>query len=329
MLMFSAGMSVPLSDESLREALGRGALTAALAAALAVIAGLLVSLIPGVGHPAVYAVLIGSGSAAIVLPVIQERGLKGDGVLALIAQVTVADIAATVAIPFVLRPGAAAHVALGTAVTAACVVVAFLVSRRLRETSRVKALRKEGKHRHWALDLRVALILLFTLSWVAQRTGASVLIAGFGAGLMAAAIGGPKRLTTEVLGVAGGFFVPLFFVVLGARIQLRGIVGHPEMILLTCLLVLLTVAVHVLAGVARRQRRASGLMASAQLGVPSAIVALGLSDHVITPTVAAAILTAAMVSIVICGIGGARMAGPLRGTNGATEGAVLAEQPGG
>lgn len=59
------------------------------------------------------------------------------------------------------------------------------------------------------LDLRIALIILFGLSWIAEQTGASLLIAGFGAGLMVAAIGGPKRLSHEVLGVAGGFFVPL------------------------------------------------------------------------------------------------------------------------
>ena len=309
MLMFNAGMRVPLSDDRLRSSLGRGSLTAAIVAVLAIPAGVLLSLIPGVGHPAVYVVLLASGSAAIVLPVIQERGLQGSGVLALITQVTVADIAATLAIPFVLRPGAAAHAALGTLATAACVLAAFLISRWLRRFDWVHRLRKEGKRRYWALDLRVALLTLFVLAWVAQRTGASVLIAGFGAGLMVAAIGGPKRLSTEVLGVAGGFFVPLFFVVLGAQIELRGVVQRPEMILLTCLLVASTVSIHLLAGLSTAQRPAAALMASAQLGVPSALVALGLADHVISSTVAGAILTAAIASVVICGIGGGRLSG--------------------
>ncbi len=104
MLMFSAGMRVPLSDGGLRASLGRGAAAAAIVAVLAVPAGILLSLLPGVGHPAVYVILLASGSAAIVLPVIQERGLKGEGVLVLITQVTVADVLATLAIPFVLAP---------------------------------------------------------------------------------------------------------------------------------------------------------------------------------------------------------------------------------
>jgi Sodium/hydrogen exchanger family len=87
-----------------------------------------------------------------------------------------------------------------------------------------------GKRRRWALDLRLALIVLCGLGWIAQRSGASLLIAGFGAGLMVAAVGGPKRLSTEVLGVAGGFFLPPFFVFLGAQIGLRGVIQHPAMI---------------------------------------------------------------------------------------------------
>jgi Kef-type K+ transport system membrane component KefB len=308
MLMFNAGMNVPLSDPGIRSSLARGSVAAALTAALAVLAGIIVALLPGVGHPAVYAVLIASGSAAIVVPVIQERGLRGNGIFTLITQVTVADIAATIAIPFVLRPSAAGHAALGTAATAACVIAAFLASRLLRRSPRVQALRKEGKHRNWAIDLRAALLALFVLAWVAESTGASVLIAGFGAGLMAAAMGGPKRLSTQVLGVAGGFFIPLFFVVLGASVELRGVVQHPAMIALTCLLVLSTVVVHEITSLVTGQRLASGLVASAQLGVPSAIVALGLSEHVISATQGAAIITAAMATIAICSLGAANIA---------------------
>ena len=244
MLMFSAGMSVPLSDRRLRESLSTGAIAAALVGALAIPAAVLITLIPGVDHPAIYAVLIASGSAAVVVPIIDERRLEGEGVLALIAQVTVADIAATVAIPFVLRPDRALHTVIGTVATAGCVFAVFIVSRLLRARPSVQALRKQGKRRHWAIDLRVALIALFALAWVAERTGTSILIAGFGAGLMVAAIGGPKRLSHEVLGIAGGFFIPLFFVTLGARLQLRGVVEHPAILLLTILLVAFTVVVH-------------------------------------------------------------------------------------
>jgi Kef-type K+ transport system membrane component KefB len=303
MLMFSAGLNVPLHEPRIRAVIGRGALGAGVVAVFAVGAGLLVSLIGGAGHPAVYAALIASGSAAAVLPIVQERGLTGPAILTVIAQVTVADVAGTVAIPFVLSPGRAAKVAGGTVLVAACVIAFYLAGVSLRRLAFVHELRRESKRRRWAIDLRIALTVLFVLAWVAERTGASLLIAGFGAGLMIAATGGPKRLSTEVLGVAGGFFIPLFFVVLGASINLRGLVQDPTMIGLAVAIAALTVGVHLLGAMITRQPPATGLLASAQLGVPAAIVALGLSAHVISSTEAAAIIAASVISLGVCAAG--------------------------
>jgi Kef-type K+ transport system membrane component KefB len=307
MLMFNAGMNVPLHDERVRPSLGRGAAAAGVVAVLAVAAGVVVSRIGTTGHPAIYAVLIASGSAAVVLPVIQERRLSGGVALTVIAQVTVADVAATIAIPFVLAPARAGHVAGGTALIGLCVLAILAFARALRGSTMVRALRRQSKRRRWVLDLRVALTVLFGLSWIAERTGASLLIAGFGAGLMVAAIGGPKRLSHEVLGVAGGFFVPLFFVVLGAKVDLRGLAEDPAMIGLALALVGLTAAVHLLATRVTGQPPAAGLLASAQLGVPAAIVALGLPEHVITSTQGAAIITASMISLAVCSVGAAAL----------------------
>lgn len=313
MLMFAVGMSVPLREEGLRASLGNGAKTALLVAAIAVGAGLLVSKIGGAAHPAIYAVLIASGSAAVVLPILQERGLTGPDALAVMAQVTVADIGAMVAVPLVLAPGRAGRIVLGSAIVAVSVIALLLAARTLRHRPEVRELRALGKRRGWAVDLRMALIVLFGLAWLTQRSGASLLIAGFGAGLMVAAIGGPKRLSTEVLGIAGGFFIPLFFVVLGARLDMRGLFSDPALIGLAGALVAMNAIVHLIAAQVMRQPPAAGMVASAQLGVPAALVALGLPTHALTPPQAAAIVVAALLSIVVCSVGAAGLARERRG----------------
>jgi Kef-type K+ transport system membrane component KefB len=303
MLMFAVGMSVPLRQQGLRESLGKGATTAALVALLAIGGGLLASKIGGAGHPAVYAVLIASGSAAVVLPILQERGLHGPDTLAVMAQVTVADVGAMIAVPLVLAPGRTGRILAGSAIVAGSVLALSAAARRVRTRTEVGELRRLGKKRGWAVDLRLALIVLFGLAWLTERSGASLLIAGFGAGLMVATIGGPKRLSNEVLGIAGGFFIPLFFVVLGARLDLSGLLSDPALIGLAGALVGINVLVHLIAARIVRQPRASGLVASAQLGVPSALVALGLPAHVLTATQAAAIIVAALASIGVCSVG--------------------------
>ncbi|HEU0317323.1 MAG TPA: cation:proton antiporter [Solirubrobacteraceae bacterium] len=303
-LMFTVGMHVPLRDARLRPALGRGLAAVLAALPLALAAGFAAHLAGG-GPTLVYAVVIVSSSAAVALPIIDEDGLGGPAVLTAMAWITIADIIATILIPLAITPSRAAHAALGALIVAALVGVVFLVGHRLRRVPVVKRIRKEGKRRQWAIDLRLALIVLVTLSYVAQEVGASILVAGFGTGLVVAAIGGPKRLSHEVLGLGQGFLVPLFFVLLGAKLDLRALAGSRHAVILACVLAVLAILVHVLASVAIRAPRAVGLLASAQMGVPAAVIALGLPARAIDQGQASAIFCAALVSIGACTAGAA------------------------
>lgn len=221
-LMFTVGMQVPLRDRQLRPALASGTIAVAVTVALPLAAGLAAH-VAGGGPTLVYAVVIVSSSAAVALPIIDESGLSGPAVLTGIAWITIADILATVAIPLGITPSRAGHAALGALIVAALVGVVFVVADRLRHAALVKRIRKEGKRRHWAIDLRVAVIVLVSPAFVAQQVGSSLLVAGFGTGLVVAAIGGPKRLSQEVLGLGQGFLVPLFFVLLGSKLDLRAL----------------------------------------------------------------------------------------------------------
>ena len=242
MLMLTVGMHVPLRDAApAPRPSDAGALAAAVAAIAAPLGGLVVAELTGTGHIAVYAVLLASGSAAIVLPTLQERRLDGPEAMVVIAQVTVADVASILAVPLVLQPSRAADAAVGGLLVAGCALVVFLVARSLRPRPWVHRLRKRSKRRGWALDLRLSLAVLFGLAWIAQERGTSVLLGGFAMGLVVAAIGGPKRLSTQVRGIAEGFFVPLFFVVLGARLDVSALVDHPDLLLVTGSLIVLNV----------------------------------------------------------------------------------------
>ena len=75
------------------------------------------------------------------------------------------------------------------------------------------------------LDLRLSLLVLFGLSALAVTFSSSVLIAEFGAGEIVSRAGEPKRLARQLVGLAEGFFVPLFFVTLGARLDFRSLAG--------------------------------------------------------------------------------------------------------
>jgi Kef-type K+ transport system membrane component KefB len=305
-LMFTVGMQVPLHDRRLRSALGVGARAALVAVALSLAAGLICHL-AAAGPTLVYTVVIASSSAAIALPIIHEDGLHGPTVLAAMAWITLADIAATIAVPLALTPSRAAHAAGGALIVAACVAALLAVVFRLRHVPLVGHIRRESKKRGWAIDLRLAVIALVGLSYIALQVGASLLIAGFGVGLAVAALGGPKRLSQQVLGLGQGFFIPVFFVLLGSRLDLRALGHSRHAVVLAVLLAALTLAVHVATARVIRARPAIGLLASAQLGVPAAVIALGLPIHAIDQGQASAIFCSALISIGACAAGAARL----------------------
>jgi Kef-type K+ transport system membrane component KefB len=304
MLMFAAGLHVPLRQPGLASGVRRGGLAAVIAALLAPAAGIAVAWASDTDHAAIYALLLASGSAAILLPAFEEQGLLDDPrARTVMAQVAIADIAAIVLLPLVLEPSRALRAALGALLVTLCIIALYGVVHVIHRRRWVRHARHLSKQRGWALDLRLALLTLFVLVWIAQRAGTGVLVAGFGVGLMVAAIGGPKRLSRQVTGVAQGLMVPLFFVVLGARLDLRALFHDASLLALAAELLALNLVVHTVAAVLSRQSFGAGLAATAQLGVPAAVVTLGLQQEILTSGEAAAIVAAALGSLALMAVG--------------------------
>ena len=304
MLMFAAGMHVPIRDRALLGSIRRGSIAAAAAAALAIPGGILLSRFLGGSHAAVFALLLATGSAAVVLPILDEaRLLDRPDALTVLAQVTVADVVSIAALPLVLQPSRAVRSVLGTLAVVGCALAVVAAAHVARKRGLVRRLRKLSKQNVWALDLRVSLLVLFALAWIATVIGTSILIAGFAVGLIAAWLGGPKRFSRQVTGVAQGLFVPLFFVVLGARLDLRAIASRPSLVGLAAAIVGLSVGIHLVAAMLTRQPLAAGLVATAQFGVPAAVVTLGLQEHVISAAVGGAIIAAALATLATTVVG--------------------------
>jgi len=122
------------------------------------------------------------------------------------------------------------------------------------------------------------------------------MLAGFGFGLAIAAIGEPRRLAKQLFAITEGFLGPLYFVWLGASLDLRALGGHPSMIVLGLVLGLGAIAVH---GAMRAtgQPVGLGMLAAAQLGVPVSAVTLGEQSSVLAPGEGPAIVLGALVTI--------------------------------
>ena len=303
LVMFVAGTHVPIRDPSLQERLGRGTARAVLVGAGSAVLGVLLASTFGTGHAALYAVLMASSSAALILPIIDSLELHGDHVLHLLPQVAIADAACIVALPLAIDPGHVGRAGLGALTIILGGVVLFGALSFLERKRYRHRLHHVSEERHFALELRISLMILFSLAAVAGRSHVSVMLAGFVFGLAVAAVGEPRRLARQLFAVTEGFFAPLFFVWLGASLDLRALGTRPTLILLGLLLGAGALLSHSLTRLAGQPLNLSSL-AAAQLGVPVAAATLGTSLKVLQPGESAALILGALVTIAAATIAG-------------------------
>lgn len=308
LVMFVAGSHVPVRDPNLRAGLLPGVLRAVAVGVIATGLGVAVATVFGTSHPALYAVLMASSSAALVLPVVDSLHLGGRPVLQLLSQVAIADTACIIALPLVIDPGHAGRAALGSLAVLGCAAVLYVVLRYL-ETSGIRhRVHDVSENRKFALELRVNLTILFALAALAVRTHVSIMLAGFSFGLAMAAVGEPRRLARQLFAVTDGLFSPLFFVWLGASLDLRDLSSHPSYIALGVVLGAGAVVAHAAMRLTGQPLPVAA-MAGAQLGVPVAAATVGTQLHLLQPGEPGALILGALITVattVLCGSAVAR-----------------------
>ncbi len=308
LLMFIVGLHLPVRDRTLYTGLRRGIAATAVAVVGAIGIGLLIARTSGLGHPAAIATVLATSSAAIAMPILRQGGSKGEVSgprAAAAAWILFADIATVLALPLVAHTGPVYRVLLASLALTALAGFAVLIYHFANKSTRWDAIRHESKTHEWGLDLRIALSLVFAFTWLAGKLGTSVLVAGFAAGVAVAFSGHvPKRLIQQLVGVGEGFLIPIFFVVLGANLDIAAL-GEAKHLLLAAELLLGTVVAHVIAARVTSEAIGVGLVATAQMGVPAALVTIGQAQHWMAPGVGAAFMAAALASIGTSSLGNA------------------------
>ncbi|HEY7050230.1 MAG TPA: cation:proton antiporter [Jatrophihabitantaceae bacterium] len=296
LVMFVAGSHVPIRDPSLRAGLRLGALRAVAVGVVATGLGVAVAAAFNTGHAALYAVLIASSSAALVLPVVDSLRLGGPSVLHLLPQIAIADTASIVALPLAIDPKHAGRAALGSLAVIGCAVVLYIGLHYLESSGLRHRVHRVSEKRKFALELRANLAILFALAALAVRTHVSIMLAGFSFGLVIAAIGEPRRLARQLFAVTDGLFAPLFFVWLGASLDLRDLGHHPSYIALGVVLGVAAVVAHALMRLTG-QPLPLATMACAQLGVPVAAATVGTQLHLLKPGEPSALILGALITV--------------------------------
>lgn len=196
----------------------------------------------------------------------------------------------------------------------ALAVGATLIATRAR-SPRVLELMRKHLNSSAQLPVRIAVLMVVALVWVAGHLGLDVLLGAFSAGIIVRLFveGDQFEPVGAKLSALGfGFLIPIFFVVSGMKFDLDALVGDPTTLLRLPLFLGLFLVARGLPALllyrrelpVRAQRFALALFSATALPLVVVITEIGLDTGRMRPENAAALVGAGMVSVLVFPLSG-------------------------
>lgn len=159
------------------------------------------------------------------------------------------------------------------------------------------------------LALRLSLAVLFGLAYLAYELGFDVILGAFAAGLVVGLVTKgeeAEELRLKFEGIGFGFLIPIFFIVSGMNFDLDALFSSASAILRLPIFLALFLVVRGLPALlfyrgtlARNDRAALAFYTATALPLVVAVTSIGLETDQMTPETAAALVGAAMVSVLV------------------------------
>jgi len=200
---------------------------------------------------------------------------------------------------------------------AIAVAAAFMATRA--QPPGVVALLQKHLDSSSQLPVRIALLLVMLLIWLASTFGLDILIGAFAAGVVIRLFTPPKdkKVISQKLEAIGfGFLIPIFFVVSGMNFDLNSLIASPTAALRVPLFALVFLVVRGVPSLLlpRRQlpfsqRIPLAFFSATALPLVVVITGIGVSSGRMRPENAAALVGAGMLSVMLYPIIGLALAG--------------------
>lgn len=188
-------------------------------------------------------------------------------------------------------------------------VVAFILATLPSKLAgdRVRAVLERGHHTSSQTALRFTLLLLILLLSLAGTFGLDVVLGAFVAGIIVRRFSPPSEESTlqvRIEAIGFGFFIPLFFVVSGANLDIRSIIENPAPMIRFFVYILLArgLVQYVLYRRAlpdRRERARFSLLVATGLPIIVAITSIEVEAGVMRPENAAALVGAGALTVLV------------------------------
>ena len=312
MLLFLAGLEIDI--EGLRGPLARlAAFAFAVSAVLGLACAYAFRLAGLAAHPLLLAIVLMSTSAGLLLPLLKDAGEEATGFGQLV--MTAAALAEIVPIMLLsLFFSAAAQTPQAQLVSLAIffvlVVLSGIALTRVRRLDRVGRLIGRLADTSAQLRVRASLTLALAFGVLAFRFGFASILGAFAAGLLVRLVELSQptphpQFQVKLEGIGFGFLIPIFFIATGVEFPLDALLASPAAIAEVPLFLAALLIVRGLPALlyarfyGRRRAAAAGLLQATTLTFVIVATQIGLAERKITPTAAASLLAAGLLSAAV------------------------------
>jgi Kef-type K+ transport system membrane component KefB len=323
MLLFLAGLEIDV--ERLREPLARlASLAFAVSAGLGLLAALIFWLAGQATQPLLLAIIFMSTSAGLLLPLLKDagEGTTEFGQLVMTAA-AVAEIVPILLLSlfFSAASKTTADQLVSLAIFLTLLVLIGLTLARVLRLGALDRLLTRLENRSAQIRVRAALGLALGCGVLAYRFGFASILGSFAAGLLVKLVElsghAPRpqfQMKMEAIGF--GFLVPIFFITTGVSFQLKELLENPTAIAEVPLFLVALLVVRGLPALlyrrftGTRRAEAAGLLQATTLTFVIVASQIGLEVGKITPTAAASLLAAGLLSAALFPVGAQRLLSP-------------------
>jgi Kef-type K+ transport system membrane component KefB len=190
----------------------------------------------------------------------------------------------------------------------AVAVVAALLATQLHPP-RFIALMRKNLHSTAQLPVRISVLLVILLVYLADKLSLDVLLGAFAAGVVVRLfIQGEdsEPITSKLEAIGFGFLIPIFFIDSGIKFDLHALIHMPKVLLLVPMFTVIFLFTRSLPTWAffrdvltKAEARSLAILSATGLPIIVVITSLGVSEHRMKPQNAAALVAAGILSVLV------------------------------
>ncbi len=261
--------------------------------------------------PWMIALILSTTSLGVVVPVLKEQGLSSGrfGQTLLIAAL-IADFVTMLLITVVvaaLSQGLTLDILLIGLLFVAFFLMYYFGGMLFNRISGVRRVLEELSSATSQIKVRAAFTMMLIFVALAEMLGTEIILGAFLAGAIVSLLKRPEdsELIHQLDAIGYGFFIPIFFIMVGVDFNLGSLISSPSALLLVPLLLVSAAAVKLLPALvfkrifSWKQTLAAGTLLSSRLSLIIAASAIGMRIGVISEPFNAAIILVAITTVVI------------------------------